>query len=239
MRPVYDLTNAGPRHRFTILSDDGPLIVSNCILGSGYQMGWWKFRETCLVQAGVLLKPEEADHAIQTYRETFPMIPALWKDLQRAAIEAVRTPGSVAVAAGGRIRFKMETHWLRMRLPSGRFIWYNKPLIEKGKFDTDVITYMSVNPKTRKWERTHTYGGRLTENATQGLCRDLLCEATKRLEDEGYNPVTLVHDEIIAEPERGHGSIGEMCELMSIVPPWAAGFALSAKGARGIRYQKT
>jgi DNA polymerase len=202
-------------------------------------MGWWKFRETCLVQAGVLLKPEEADHAIQTYRETFPMIPALWKDLQRAAIEAVRTPGSVAVAAGGRIRFKMETHWLRMRLPSGRFIWYNKPLIEKGKFDTDVITYMSVNPKTRKWERTHTYGGRLTENATQGLCRDLLCEATKRLEDEGYNPVTLVHDEIIAEPERGHGSIGEMCELMSIVPPWAAGFALSAKGARGIRYQKT
>jgi len=28
--PVYDLLNAGPRHRFTILGDAGPLIVHNC-----------------------------------------------------------------------------------------------------------------------------------------------------------------------------------------------------------------
>lgn len=28
--PVYDLTNAGPRQRFTILSADGPVIVHNC-----------------------------------------------------------------------------------------------------------------------------------------------------------------------------------------------------------------
>ncbi len=30
------------------------------VLGAGYQMGWWKFRETCLVQAGILLTPEAA-----------------------------------------------------------------------------------------------------------------------------------------------------------------------------------
>ena len=79
----------------------------------------------------------------------------------------------------------------------------------------------------------------MTENACQGLCRDLLVDRTLALEAENYNPVTLVHDEIIAEPERGHGSIGEMCEIMSVVPRWAAGFALSAKGARGARYLKT
>ena len=28
--PVYDLTNAGPRHRFTILTDSGPVVVHNC-----------------------------------------------------------------------------------------------------------------------------------------------------------------------------------------------------------------
>jgi DNA polymerase len=209
------------------------------VLGAGYQMGWWKFRETCLIQAGVLLKPEEAERAINTYRETFPYIPGLWSDLQRAAIDAVKTPGGVSLAAGGKIRFRRDGHWLRMRLPSGRYLWYNKPLVEKGKFGNDAITYMSVNAKTRKWERTHTYGGRLTENAVQGLCRDLLVNATARLENEGYNPITLVHDEIISEPEHGHGSIEEMCELMSELPAWAKGFALSAKGARGPRYQKT
>jgi len=30
LKPVYDLVNAGPRQRFTILSDRGPLIVHNC-----------------------------------------------------------------------------------------------------------------------------------------------------------------------------------------------------------------
>jgi DNA polymerase len=209
------------------------------VLGAGYQMGWWKFRETCLVQAGVLLTPEEAEHAIKTYRETYPAIPALWSDMQNAAIAAVRAPGTVTAAAGGKIRFKQSTHWLRMRLPSGRFLWYNKPLLEQDDHKRDRVTYMAVNQKTRKWERQSTYGGRLVENAVSGLCRDLLTDATMRLEAANYNPVTLVHDEIIAEPERGHGSIGEMCELMSVVPPWASGFALSAKGARGPRYQKT
>ncbi len=30
LRPVYDLVNAGPRQRFTILSNAGPLVVHNC-----------------------------------------------------------------------------------------------------------------------------------------------------------------------------------------------------------------
>ncbi len=45
---TYDLASAGPRHRFTILSDRGPLIVHNCVLGLGYGMGWAKFARTML-----------------------------------------------------------------------------------------------------------------------------------------------------------------------------------------------
>jgi len=36
---VYDIALAGPRNRFTILTDAGPLIVHNC----GYQLGWSSF----------------------------------------------------------------------------------------------------------------------------------------------------------------------------------------------------
>ena len=208
------------------------------VLGAGYQMGWWKFRETCLVQAGVLLTPEDAQHAIDTYRATFSMIPQLWRDMNEAAINAVRHPGMVTAVSGGRIRFRQDRKWLRMRLPSGRHLWYSQPLIEQNKYGSDCVTYMAVNNKTRKWERQGTYGGRLTENAVQGLCRDLLVVATHRLEQAGYRPVTLVHDEVIAEPPIGHGSVEEMERLMSEPPPWAAGFPLSAKGARAPRYIK-
>jgi DNA polymerase len=209
------------------------------VLGAGYGLGWWKFRETCLVQAGVLLSPEEAARAIDTYRQTFPEIPKLWRQLNRAAIKAVKNPGLVVDAAGGRIRFRRDPLWLRMKLPSGRYLWYARPLVEKGRFDTDTVTYMSVNAKTRRWERTQTYGGRLCENAVQALCRDLLVRAAMGLEQAGYQPITLIHDEVVAEPPIGHGSVGEMCEIMCALPDWALGFPLSASGARGPRYIKT
>ncbi len=49
--PVFDILSAGPRHRFTIMTDAGPLIVHNCILGLGYAMGWSKFSLTLLAGA--------------------------------------------------------------------------------------------------------------------------------------------------------------------------------------------
>ncbi len=31
VEPVYDILNAGPRHRFTVQGANGPIIVSNCV----------------------------------------------------------------------------------------------------------------------------------------------------------------------------------------------------------------
>lgn len=42
---VFDIALAGPRSRFTILTDAGPLIVHNC----GYQLGWASFAAQLLV----------------------------------------------------------------------------------------------------------------------------------------------------------------------------------------------
>lgn len=210
------------------------------VLGAGYQMGWWKFRETVLMMTGTLLKPEEAEHAIRTYRDTFKRIYAFWYEIEEAAKLAVQVPGRVTQVAGGRIRFLMERSWLRMRLPSGRYLWYCKPLLEANphRDGQQMLTYFGVNNKTRKWERQHTYGGRLTENAVQGLCRDLLVDATIGLEAAGYRPIALVHDEAICEPAIGHGSVDEMLEIMCDKPAWAKGFPLSAKGRAGHRYSK-
>lgn len=214
-------------------------VGKTAVLGCGYGLGWAKFRQTCLLQAGILLSEADARNAVDTYRGTFPKIPQLWRDMQYAAVSAVRAPGETIRVCDDRIRFQAQGAWLRMKLPSGRYLWYSKPLIETDRFGvSDTVSYMAVNQKTRKWERVQSYGGRIVENACQGLCRDLLVHAAAVLETAGYRPITLVHDEIIAEPPSGHGSIEEMCELMAFLPRWAKGFALSAKGARGVRYQK-
>lgn len=42
---TYDIAMAGPRNRYTILTDDGPIIVHNC----GYQLGWSSFAGQLLV----------------------------------------------------------------------------------------------------------------------------------------------------------------------------------------------
>jgi DNA polymerase len=209
------------------------------VLGCGYQMGWHKFRETCIAQASVLLAPEEAERAVGVYRGTYKQIPRLWEDMNQAAIDAVRHPGQSTAICGGRIRFRMDRKWLRMRLPSGRYIWYSQPLIETGRFGNDCVSYMAVNSLNKKWERQQTYGGRLTENAVQGLCRDLLVHAALRLEQEGYRPLTLIHDEVVCEPPVGFGSVDSMCAIMSELPDWAEGFPLRAEGSRGPRYMKS
>jgi DNA polymerase len=86
----------------------------------------------------------------------------------------------------------------------------------------------------------HTYGGKLTENAIQALCRDLMADALVRAEDAGLCPVLHVHDEIVCEVPRNAGREGyELLKaIMLDVPEWAEGFPIGAAGHVGRRYRK-
>lgn len=211
------------------------------VLGCGYQMSWFKFMVTLALQ-GRLIDEAVARLGVATYRSEFSEIPDLWYEMERQAIAAVRHPGLVALAAGGRIAFRLDGKWLRLRLPSGRELRYRDPKLEPNERfpDRDKLTYLAVNSLTKRWERQSTYGGRLTENAVQGLCRDLLVAGVRRLRAAGYRVVTSVHDEIICEAPTGDPrfSVAHANQLMCALEPWATGFPLSAEGRRGSRYRK-
>ena len=97
---------------------------------------------------------------------------------------------------------------------------------------------MGVDAVTKKWRREHTYGGKLVENITQAVARDLLAWAMFRCEQRGYRVAFSVHDEIVAEVESSFGSTKEFEEILCEVPKWAGGCPIKAKGFESIRYRK-
>jgi DNA polymerase len=125
--------------------------------------------------------------------------------------------------------------WLRIRLPSGRVLCYLQPKIEGDQ----QITYMGVNQYTRQWARIKTYGGKLVENITQAVARDVMAANMQPIEDAGYPIILSVHDELLTEtPDTPDFSSDALANLMSVVPAWAKGLPLSAAGFETYRYRK-
>lgn len=208
------------------------------VLGSGYQMGAPKFVATCL-KSGKVVSLDLGERAIAAYRSDFPKIPQLWYDLGEAAMTAVRRPGETFQIPNGKVRFSVRNGWLIMRLPTGSFIRYRNPRIERDeRYGRDGVVYDGVDSRTKKWSPQRTYGGRLTENAVQRICRDIMAHNLGALELCGYLPILLVHDEVITITSRPDASPREVEEIMCRVPPGLEGFPIAAEGKIGRRYSK-
>jgi DNA polymerase len=200
---------------------------------SGAKFAWLCKSRNCRVEtlekAG--LKPQEA---VKVYRTTYPRIPQLWKDMH-AAVH--RCAGGHGDAEAGRCRFIAAGPDMHMVLPSGRPVVYRNVRVEMrvpgycklyGMPETPVPTVLYDHP------RGYTgflYGSKITENASQGICRDAVANALVNCEQEGLHPVFHVHDEIGSEdpPSKFH----RFMEVMSDPPAWAEGFPLMAEGYSG------
>ena len=192
------------------------------------------------------------------YREANPAIVQFWRDIEDAAMAAIRNPGKEFTAGPRGVKFsrnvetdnngnKVAGWWLRMTLPSGRVMSYpgvglsvSKETDGDGKVSTNVrIKYQGENQLTRQWGFQYTYSGKLVENCTQALCRDLLANALLNVEANGYPIVLHVHDEIICEtPDSPEYNVAELERLMCELPEWAEGFPLVAEGSEMYRYAK-
>ena len=129
------------------------------------------------------------------------------------------------------------------RLPSGRLLGYCDPVVVQRMTPwgtaKDALTYMGVDPYTKKWRRQDTYGGMLVENITQATARDLMAEAMLRAHDgDTYDVILSVHDELIAEADEDKGDVREFERLMAETPDWAEGCPVTAEGWSGHRYRK-
>jgi DNA polymerase bacteriophage-type len=167
------------------------------------------------------------------FRNAHPATVKFWYMLEEAARNVINEPGTRKQVGPFIFDSAPSGKWMRIKLPSGRFLCYALPKVHAG----GQISYMSW--RNKKWSRTKTYGGKLSENIVQAISRDLLGEAIVRCEQNGYPVVLHIHDEIIAEVLRNSGkTLKEFIDIMAHVPKWALGFPINAEGFEGARYEK-
>jgi DNA polymerase len=169
----------------------------------------------------------------RAWRYAHPATKDLWVNLADAARMAIMYPGVVREC--GRLQLVRTSAWLRITLPSGRCLCYPGARVDED----GSISYMGINQYSRRWERLKTYGGKLAENVTQAVARDVMAAGMTKAEAHGYEVCLSVHDELICEApdSRLHNAQG-LADLMSICPPWAGGLPLAAAGFETHRYRK-
>lgn len=220
------------------VTKDQRFVGKQAVLGCGFQMWWNAFQAQCL-KYGVRLEDDICERAVTTFRNVRDKVAKLWPATEKAAKAAIAVPGKWH-PAGPLLKFTVVKtagkDFLVMRLPSGRNIVYPEPKIEGGK----ITFYGQI--KEKRWGRKSTYGGKLVENATQGVAADIMANGACKAEKLGFEVATLIHDQALGYPRPGYTDIDVELEAfvtaLCDLPSWADGLPIIAEGTVSKYYTK-
>lgn len=207
-------------------------IGKTAILGLGYGLGWSKFQSAIKLQSKaqtgtqIDLSDDEARRVVDVYRNTYPMIPRMWRQLGDFIPRMTSRSTSEEL---GPIIIEHE----RIRLPSGLFLQYNDLRNKDGQW---WFTYAS-KPK-------YIYGGKMLENIVQALARICVMDAAVRIrkrlksltDDVWLN--LQVHDELVYIVPDDLVAVMRalVLEEMRRRPAWAPDLPLDAEDGVGLTY---
>ena len=205
-------------------------------LALGYQGG-----TNALINMGALrsgIPEEELPEIVERWRDSNPAIRQFWYNLDAASKEAVFGGRRVVlpISCGMTLGFERETDptngldFLVIHLPSSRCLYYANPHEGVNRFGEPALCYWGQNGTSKKWQVTETYGGKLAENITQAVARDLLFFAMENLTTDGYRIVFDIHDEVVLECPADRANLADVVRIMSRTPLWAPGLPLNADG---------
>lgn len=186
------------------------------VLATGFGMGPGTFQETA-AGYGIELDAERAEEIVYGWREANPEIVGFWYALEEAAWKAVELARAgvcspkwikVPVIGSARVEVGIKPNAANpasggdmvIRLPGSRELIYpnirSAPHPAHGR---ESICYDGLNPVTGKFARVFTYGGKLAENVTQAVARDVMALALYKLDRWGElgTPRLTIHDEAV------------------------------------------
>jgi DNA polymerase len=212
------------------ITKDERFVGKTTILGAGYGMGSKKFSSQ-LKTFGVEVEEGEASRIVSVYRQTYPCIPALWKEATKV-LDAIVEDGTCEFGREGVLYVEGKKG---IRLPNGLYIKYpnlRKQTNEDGK---DEYVYDTKRGKTTIPNRI--YGGKVVENVCQALARIIVGEQMLMIARK-YKVVMTVHDAVACiVPDSEAQSGQEFVEMaMRMRPKWALGLPLNCESGIGKTY---
>jgi hypothetical protein len=220
------------------VTEDERFVFKTFELGGGYGAGVAKINFMFKIgQFGPPLDQtfEETKDLLYVWRQTNAAIVQNWKRIEQVVTQAFL--GGTSIECGPVVYEGYKGDGF-MHLPGGTYVrypgvWYdndNRQLYTR-RGDTDI----------KLW------GGILVENRIQALARKLLVWQILRIEEHAAGAgiwnrwVLTVHDEIMyvvreADAERFAAVVKE---VMSSIPPWAAGLPVNAKTEISTHYSKS
>ncbi len=209
----------------------------DAILGCGYGMGTNTFYDRCRQNDNLrpLFDVGEYDwdfihKLIKTYRTTYSNIPAFWTEIEKCFRWPTKYPRErteYRISDTASLQFWRSGTTTKMRLPSGRVMNYR---------------FATASPKDNsiKYLHGHLWGGSITENLIQAMCRDLLGYWWLACEAAGIHIVFNSYDELVGcvPKETAEKDLQTMIDIMCSGPEWVEGLPLAAEGQISERYTK-
>ncbi len=202
------------------------------ILGSGYGMGPARMLVEMRKIPAFAEKIKSGEITLATckrdikfYRQSYPMIPKFWDAVEKAFRVVTKYPNEVRTV--GPLVFYSKGSMVFLRLPSGRELRYAHCSLRRSD-------------NSLKWKYGHLWGGSITENIVQSMCRDLLGYWILECEKAEMRVVIHVHDDLstIVAKEDAEVCQGKVEGIMLSKPAWATGFPLALDSLVSERYEK-
>lgn len=247
VRPVRNDDPPETKERMTALRHVG----KQAVLGLGFGMGALKFMDRLHAEPklaplfeNATLNAKACVEIVRGYRAKCDRIVALWRGLEQAAGAAIC--GGPQQCHG--LAFSMDGRTLNIQLPSGRVLHYPEArIVEKSevrKFlneEGEIDEFQADEPAIVYGNGISFYGGKIAENVTQAVARDVFVENMLRLEKLGHKVLWHTHDEIVFEETQANAeaALAEVRRGMCTAPAWAADLPLAVSAAVRERYEKT
>jgi DNA polymerase len=211
------------------VTDAQRFVGKTTILGCGYGMGAVKFQAQ-LLTFNVVMDLDECKRIINVYRETYPMIPKLW----RQTTDALDAMASNQTAPLGRDGVLLVCGADGIKLPNGLRLQYPnlRWVMREGK---NEMVY--DQKKGRAILASRIYGGKCVENVCQALARIVIGEqmlmVARRL-----RVVMTVHDAVgaLAPVDKADEARAYVEACMRIRPKWAVELPLNCESKMGASY---
>ncbi len=212
------------------ITKDERFVGKTTILGAGYGMGAKKFRAQ-LKNFNVDLPQEECERIIMVYRQTYPMIPMLWREAGNALL-AIANGQSAPL---GRPDVLAVDGVKGIRLPNGLYIKY--PNLRRWTNESGKEELVYDTKKGKAVIPNRIYGGKVIENVCQALARIAIGEQMLLIAKK-YRVVMTVHDAIACiVPTHEAETAREFVEMaMRIRPKWAPDLPLNCESGVGLSY---